>query len=214
MATLVVVRHCQADGNEEHRFIGHTQSHLTDVGYRQAEALASRLEGESVTRIVTSDLVRCVETVTPLTERLDIRIETDVRLREIHNGDWTGFLPEEISGRWPALWDDYVRGADVQRPSGERWADVAARVVPVAEQLLAEDGVVLVSTHSGPALIMARWASGSQVAGNVFQGRLGALHNGSVTVIGAGPRLVSFNDVGHLAALPDQRLPFAPVKRP
>lgn len=213
MATLVIVRHGEAEGNQDHRFIGHSQSHLTDTGIRQAEALAARLQGESVTRIVVSDLVRCVETVTPLAESVGVEVETDAGLREIDNGHWTGLLPEEIAEKWPSLWNDYVRGSDVQRPSGERWADVADRVVPVAERLLADEGVVVVGTHSGPALIMARWASGSPMAGNVFQGHLGALHNASLTVIGAGPRLISFNDVGHLAPLPDQRLPFAPVSR-
>lgn len=214
MGTLVVVRHGQAEGNQDHRFIGHSQMRLTDAGHGQARALASRLIAQPVTRIVSSDLARCVDTVAPLAEDLGLGVETDPRLREVDNGEWTGLLPEEIAQRWPELWDDYVRGRDVQRPAGERWADVASRVVPVTEDLLSGDGVVVVGTHSGPALIMARWASGSEVAGNVFRGHLGALHNGSLTVIGNGPRLISFNDVGHLAPLPDQGLPFAPVKSP
>lgn len=214
MATLVVVRHGQAEGNLCHRFIGHSQMRLTDAGHEQARAVATRLASQSVTRIVASDLMRCVETVVPLAEALGLEVETDSRLREVDNGEWTGLLPEEIAGRWPELWDDYIRGGDVQRPSGERWADVASRVVPVAADLLNGEGVVVVGTHSGPALIMARWASGSEVAGNVFRGHLGALHNGSLTVIGDGPRLISFNDVGHMAPLPDQGLPFSPVKAP
>lgn len=214
MATLVVVRHGEAEGNQHHRFIGHSQTRLTEAGHRQAKALAARLGDEPVTRIVASDLVRCVETVTPLARHGGLDIETEIRLREIHNGEWTGLLPEEIAERWPTLWEDYALGADVQRPGGERWKDVAERVIPVAEQLLGGDGVVVVGTHSGPTMILARWAAGSPVVGNVFRGHLGALHNGSLTVIGPGPRLISFNDVGHLAPLPDQRLPFAPVTRP
>lgn len=214
MATLVIVRHGQADGNRDHRFIGHSQMRLTDTGRGQALAVASRLSSLSVTRIVSSDLERCVETVSPLAETLRMDIESDPRLREIDNGEWTGLLPEEIALHWPELWNGYVAGGDVQRPAGERWADVASRVVPVAEDLLSGEGVVVIGTHSGPALIMARWASGAEVAGNVFRGHLGALDNGSLTVIGDGPRLISFNDVGHLTPLPDQSLPFAPVKSP
>lgn len=214
MATLVIVRHGEAEGNQDHRFIGQSQSRLTDTGRHQARAVAYRLERQHVTRIVASDLMRCVETVAPLAEDIGLEVEADSRLREIDNGEWTGLLPEEIADRWPDLWADYVGGGDVQRPGGERWADVASRVVPVAEGLIAEEGVIVVSTHSGPSLILTLWASGSRVNGNVFRGRLGALHNGSLTVIGEGPRLISFNDVGHLAALPDQRLPFAPLRRP
>lgn len=214
MATLVIVRHGQAQGNRDHRFIGHSQVRLTAAGRDQAQAVASRLSSQAVTRIVSSDLERCMETVAPLADVLGLAVETDSRLREVDNGEWTGLLPEEIEDRWPELWHDYVRGGDVQRPAGERWADVASRVVPVAEGLVSGEGMVVVGTHSGPALIMARWASGSEVAGNVFRGHLGALHNASLTVIGEGPRLISFNDVGHLAPLPDQGLPFAPVRSP
>lgn len=214
MATLVVIRHGEAEGNQDHRFIGHSQVALNQVGRGQAQAIASRLAETKVTRIVASDLVRCLQTVSPLAEALDLEVEPDPRLREVDNGAWTGLLPEEIAGRWPRLWSDYVQGADVQRPDGESWADVALRVLPVAGNLLSGEGVVVVGTHSGPALIMARWATGSAGDGNVFQGRLGALHNGSITVIGQGPRLISFNDVGHLAGLPDERMPFVPVSRP
>lgn len=212
MATLILVRHGEAEGNSDHRFIGHTQVLLTEAGRRQAETIAVRLSRLPISRIVTSDLIRCVETVSPLAERVGIEVQTDSRLREVDNGEWTGLLPEEISERWPVLWSDYVRGADVYRPSGERWQDVAARVLAAASDLLSEEGTVVVGTHSGPALIMTMWASGIEIAGNIFRGRFNALHNGSVSVIGPGPRLVSFNDVGHLASLPDQRLPFAPVR--
>lgn len=210
MATLIIVRHGDAEGNLDHRFIGQSQVALTPLGRRQAEAVADRLADESVTRVVASDLSRCLDTVAPLARRLDLAVETDRRLREIQNGDWTGMLPTEIAARWPELWSDYVNGVDVDRPAGERWRDVAARVLEAAEELMADDGTVVVGTHGGPALILALWAVGVKVESNIFRGRLGPVHNGSVTVLGVGPRLVAFNDVGHLAATPDQRLPFEP----
>ena len=211
MATLIVVRHGESGGNAEHRFIGHTQVSLTERGHFQAKRLAQRLVDEPITRIVASDLIRCVETATPLAETLGLDVETTPALREVDNGDWTGLLPTEIAARWPEIWNDYVAGVDVARPGGERWADVARRVIPVAEQLLNEAGVVVVATHSGPALLLAMWAMGMKVQENIYAGRFGALHNTALTVIGPGPRLISYNDVGHLAALPDQRLPFAAV---
>lgn len=208
MATLVIVRHGQAEGNDSHRFIGQTQMELTQTGHRQAEAVAERLASLSITRMVSSDLVRTVATLRPLANRIGQDIQTDRRLREIHNGEWTGLLPTEIAARWPDMWADYVAGVDVPRPGGETWGDVANRVIPVATELLAETGTVVIGSHGGPALILAMWAAGHDVTGNIFRGRLAALNNASVTVIDPGPRLVTFNDVGHLTASPDQRLPF------
>ncbi|HLT97462.1 MAG TPA: histidine phosphatase family protein [Acidimicrobiia bacterium] len=211
MSTLLVVRHGQAEGNADHRFIGQSPARLTETGKAQAESVARRLSELPITRIVSSDLVRCVETAEPLAHAAGVEVEHRPELREIDNGEWTGLLPAEIQGRWPDLWHDYANGVDVARPGGETWRQVANRVVPVAEELLAADGVTVISTHSGPTLILAMWASGIEVEGNIFSGRFGALHNCSVTVLVPGPRLISYNDVGHLATLPDQRLPFSPV---
>lgn len=209
MGSLIVLRHGQAEGNSSHRFIGHLPVALTSVGEEQAERTADRLAQLDVTRIVSSDLVRCTATVGPLSVRLGIPIETMPELREIDNGAWTGLEPREISARWPEMWSDYTRGEDVPRPDGERWGDVASRVIPVARDLLADDGTVVVGTHGGPSLILAAWAAGLDVPGNIFRGPLGSLDNASLTVLEPGPRLLSFNDVGHLgSAAPDSRLPF------
>lgn len=214
MATLFVVRHGEAEGNSTHRFIGHSQTRLTELGRRQAEAVAERLSELPITRIVASDLMRCIETVEPLASRLGMEIETDRRLREVSNGEWTGLLPEEIAERWPSLWEDYAAGADVQRPGGETWQDVARRVLESVGELADGDGAVVVATHSGPTLILAMWAAGLQQSGNIFRSTFGAPHNASFTVIGEGPRLIAYNDVGHAATVPDQRLPFSPVENP
>lgn len=214
MATLVIVRHGEAEGNQSHRFIGHQQVRLTATGHDQARAVADRLSSLPVTRILSSDLVRCVETVTPLSDRVGVAVEQDGRWREVDNGEWTGLLPQEIEERWPDLWKEYAGGGDVQRPGGESWTDVAGRVLPAAEDLLVDEGVTVIGTHSGPALILALWASGVTQGGNVFRGPFGAPHNGSVSVVGSGPRLLAYNDVGHVASLPDQRLPFTPVSHP
>lgn len=212
MSLLVVVRHGQAEGNSTHRLIGQSQVPLTETGRHQAELVADRLERLGVSRIVTSDLVRCVETVEPLAGRIGVVPETTPSLREIDNGAWTGLEPAEIEARWPEMWKAYVEGDDVARPDGERWSDVAARVVPVAERLLSDDGTVAVCTHGGPTLILALWAAGIAPRGNIFRGRLGSLDNASLTTIQSGPRLVAFNDVGHLAGDgPDTSLPFESV---
>lgn len=208
MGTVYVIRHGEAAGNADHRFIGQTQMELTERGRRQAEAVAQRLRDEPIRRLVASDLNRAVQTLEPLSRIVGMEIETFSDLREIDNGEWSGLLPAEIEAGWPDLWRDYTGGADVDRPGGERWRDVAARVIPIVSPLLDDDGVSVVASHGGPSLILALWAAGIRVDGNIFRSRLAALDNCSITVIDPGPRLVAFNDVGHLGARPDQRLPF------
>jgi probable phosphoglycerate mutase len=212
MATLFVIRHGRAAGNSEHRFIGQSNVPLDTEGRRQAEVLASRLAGEGIERIVTSDLERAIDTVRPLAVQVGVRIEADARVREIANGEWTGLLPAEIAARWPELWQAYAAGEDVPRPGGERWSQVRQRVVPVALELGSGEGKVVLCTHGGPALILAMWAAGITHQGNIFRGPLAAAHNASITTIGfPGPRLVSFNDTGHLGSSPDQSLAYESV---
>ncbi|HKY47554.1 MAG TPA: histidine phosphatase family protein [Acidimicrobiia bacterium] len=216
MTKLLVIRHGHAEGNAEHRFIGQTDVPLDEVGHLQAEALANRLRSTPIDRIVSSDLRRTIDTISPLANAIGVSIERDPRLREISNGEWSGLLPAEIAARWPDLWAAYRMGEDVLRPGGEQWATVRERVVASARHHAASGGVIVLCTHGGAALNLAMWAAGFPPGGNIFMGRLGALGNTSITTIeiltGDEVRLVGFNDVGHLAgATPDLRRPFDPV---
>jgi probable phosphoglycerate mutase len=218
MTKLLVIRHGHAEGNAEHRFIGQTDVPLDDLGRLQARALANRLEANPIDRIVSSDLGRAIDTITPLAEAIGVSIERDPRLREIANGEWSGLLPEEISARWPDLWAAYRNGEDVLRPGGEQWAMVRERVVTAAREHSSSGGVIVLCTHGGAGLNLAMWAAGFPAGGNVFTGKLGALGNTSITTIEINAdsvnqaRLVGFNDVGHLVgATLDLRRPFDPV---
>ena len=198
--TVILLRHAEAEGNAERRFIGQTDVGLSPRGRRQAEALARRLQTMPVTRIISSDLRRCVDTVQDYATGVGLAIETDPRWREIANGQWGGLLADQIAQRWPDAWQRYRGGEDVDRPDGERWADVRDRVVAAFAELAGQmtaDDLVLVSTHGGPGAVLALWATG--LSGTAFGGPFGPLANASITTLTLpGPRLLGVNDVGHL----------------
>lgn len=210
---LVVVRHARADGNAAHRFIGWSDVGLDEAGGRQALALAHRLGGTAIERIVVSDLRRAVETAAPLAARLKIEMEREPALREIDNGAWTGLLPSEIEAGWPELWTAYVNGADVDRPGGERWEDVRARVHRAMGEL-AGGPTTLVISHGGPVVLAVEWALGTRFEGNIFRGPLAVPANAAISVIASGPKLLTYNDVGHLGPLASLDVPYAAVDRP
>jgi broad specificity phosphatase PhoE len=200
--TVLLIRHAEAEGNAERRFIGQQDVELSPLGVKQAEALNRRLRMLPVTQIVSSDLQRCVNTVRDLAHDLDLEITTDPRWREIANGQWGGLVGDEIARRWPEAWQRYRDGEDVARPEGEQWADVRKRVVAAFEELaggLTDKDMVVVSTHGGPAALLAMWATG--LSGTAFGGPFGPLANTSITTLSLpGPRLLGINDVGHLPA--------------
>lgn len=80
-AALVVLRHSRAhkrstwDGADGHR-------PLTRIGRRHAERLVPVLSAYGVTRVVTSDSARCVQTVRPYAEDHVLALETEAGLNE------------------------------------------------------------------------------------------------------------------------------------
>ncbi|MBT8164004.1 MAG: histidine phosphatase family protein [Acidimicrobiia bacterium] len=202
MTRVLIVRHGEAEGNREHRFIGQSDVPLTPQGRSQVEALTRRLSAIGITRVVSSDLQRASNTVGPVAELLGLEVEHDVRFREIANGEWANLVAADVADRFPDLWARYRDGEDVDRPGGECWADVQIRAVAALEELLTEvaaDDTVLVGTHAGPALGMLRWAIGLPQHGSVWAGPFGQLHNTSISTISVpGPRLHTVNDTGHL----------------
>jgi probable phosphoglycerate mutase len=199
---ILVVRHGEAEGNREHRFIGQSDAPLTDHGRQQVKALTERLVAVGITRVVSSDLRRAAETVAPTAAALNLEVEHDRRWREIANGEWADLVAAEVAEGWPDLWSRYRDGEDVDRPGGECWGDVQARAVEAVKELVAgldSNDTVLVGTHAGPALGILRWAIGLPPVGSVWRGPFGRLHNTSISTISLpGPRLHTVNDTGHL----------------
>lgn len=202
MTRILVVRHGEAEGNREHRFIGQIDAPLTDHGRQQVKALTERLVAVGITRVVSSDLRRAAETVAPTAAALNLGVEHDRRWREIANGEWADLVAAEVAEGWPDLWSRYRDGEDVDRPGGECWGDVQARAVEAVKELVAgldSNDTVLVGTHAGPALGILRWAIGLPPVGSVWRGPFGRLHNTSISTISLpGPRLHTVNDTGHL----------------
>jgi 8-oxo-dGTP diphosphatase len=70
---------------------------LTKSGRRQADALAERLGGESIGRVISSPAVRCADTVRPLAERLGRKLEEDLDLMEGMGPDRAAALAVEAT---------------------------------------------------------------------------------------------------------------------
>jgi probable phosphoglycerate mutase len=199
---LLIIRHGEAEGNHEHRFIGQSDVPLSDLGRRQAQAVGAHLAASGVNRIVASDLRRAIDTAQPLADRLGLPVEIDPRLREIQNGDWAMCLPEEIRDNWPDLWARYRSGEDVHRPNGETWGDVGVRVRAALDELTESDaGVTAVFAHGGPTLWAVYWALGIQLEVNLFHGPIHPASNASITsIVLPGPKLRTYNETSHLPA--------------
>src|SRR3954451_12184635 len=132
-ARIALVRHGQSTWNAEARLQGQPDPRLSELGRREAAALAPALAGFAAERVLTSDLRRARETADALGRP---GAAPDPAWREIDVGEWAGRpLAELPPGQEPA-W----RGGDLMPPGGERWEELEARVADALAELIAAGG--------------------------------------------------------------------------
>ena len=81
MTAIHLIRHAKAKNRLEWSEPDELRP-LTKRGRREARALAERLAGEELARLVSSPYVRCVQTLEPLAVAVDLPIETTELLAE------------------------------------------------------------------------------------------------------------------------------------
>lgn len=98
---ILLARHGETVFNVEGRWQGQSDSPLTERGRAQARELARALADEPIAAVYSSDLGRAHATAAAVAEPHALDVQTDLRLREIHTGQWTGKCREEIDADWP-----------------------------------------------------------------------------------------------------------------
>lgn len=145
--TVYLVRHGETDWNREGRYQGQRESHLTETGRAQAEALADALGAASIARVISSPLARCFDTAVPLASRLGVNVEVDSRLIEIAHGAWEGRLREEIERNDQQRMRDWRESPErVHFDGGESLEDVLLRWQAFARSIDATYDIAVV-TH-------------------------------------------------------------------
>lgn len=181
---------------------------LSDAGRQQAALLGERLKGESIDAVWSSDLIRAVETADIINESLRVPREIRTDLREISFGDMEGLSDEVIADRF----EDFLRERakmeqDLAYPGGESSKEVAARVLPVMEEIIERDyETVAVVTHGGVIRSLVSHYLGMDFART--QLLAGHLENCGITELWVRKRdgrvvLNRFNDFSHLERHPE-----------
>jgi probable phosphoglycerate mutase len=136
--TLLLTRHGHTDRSEPEQYLGQRlPATLTERGRRDAQALATRLEGVPVDRIVTSPLGRAVETAHILAAGRALTVEQDDRLTELDYGAWEGLTLDQINATFPTEYELYQADpADYAVGGGESGREVVARLAPLIDELL------------------------------------------------------------------------------
>ncbi len=128
---LYLARHGELVTSHEWRYVGHMDVVLNDKGRAQIARLARRLSMEKIDALLSSDLMRTVESAWIIGKAIGLEPAAEPAFREIHLGRWEGLTREEITSRFSQEFD--LRSADIANyriQGGESFADVRDRVIP------------------------------------------------------------------------------------
>jgi len=129
---------------------------LTDTGRQQAAALAARLKDIRFARLVSSPLLRAIQTAQIVSHELGLPYEITDALREYDCGILEGQPLQPYLDDYMRLFRDWTEGMwDHCFEGGESLLDIQARFIPFINQITHEhneaDNILLVS-HGGVLL--------------------------------------------------------------
>jgi probable phosphoglycerate mutase len=202
MALFYFLRHGEAAWNAEGRFCGSTDVPLSDVGRRQAQLLARRLQLISVEVLYSSPLGRALETARLIGKAIGREPVVDPRLTELNYGVWEGQTLEEFKRAYPAIysaWD--ADPANVAPPGGETGVHLIERVMPFMAEVAQrhQSGNVVVVCHKTVCRLLACHIMGVPLS--EYRRRV-PMENAALNIfetVEGNWRVVALNDTSHLA---------------
>jgi probable phosphoglycerate mutase len=203
---ILLVRHGETDWNSQRRIQGQLDVPLNQTGRDQARAVAAHLVGTAIDAIYASDLARASQTAEPIAAALGLDVRIDPRLRERHFGSLQGRFYEELQRESPeAHRRMQSRDLDFNLGGGETLPRFHERVCGALSDLAARhpQGRVVVVSHGGVLDCLYRLSSGLPLEAPRTWGLFNASLNTLAWADGA-CRVVSWGDVGHLAAPADE----------
>jgi broad specificity phosphatase PhoE len=164
VTTIFLARHGESDWNAANRFQGHSDRPLTDLGRRQAEALAEAVANKNVGAIYSSPLIRALETARIVAARTRLPVMEDEDLREVDTGGWSGLAREEVQQRFPEGFERWISGG-AGWEDGESYEDMAERSLRAVGRIAEAHprGRVLVVSHGGPIRAIQAAANGMDI---------------------------------------------------
>lgn len=201
----MLIRHGSTRGATADEPVGLTDGcsdpELSELGRRQAEAVAERLGEDRPAAIFVTPLRRTQETAQPLAERLGVEPVIMPELREVYLGDWEGQLHHRVAAD-DSLVDEVFR---LERwdviPNAEPMDEFAARVSRGLERLVdavGPDRTAFAVVHGGVIAEACSQVTGSRAFAFLYA------ENGSLTRLVHMPgrhwALIKFNDTAHLAS--------------
>ena len=148
---LFLLRHGETVFNAQGRAQGFSDPELTELGRRQAQALANAFASETLTAVYASDLKRAVETARFIAQPHGLTVQTDPGLREINQGIFEGLRITEMRTQYSELVEEWIAAPDrFVIPEGESLAQAQERAWASVQHIVAThpEGQVVAVSHN------------------------------------------------------------------
>lgn len=149
-ARFCLIRHGQTD--QSFRFCGHSDPPLNEIGRKQANDLAFKLQPTRFDVCFSAPAPRSLETAKIIFQDR-VPLQATPSLAEIHFGIWEGLSPTEVQEKYPALfalWQSNPILANI--PGGEAFEEFSDRVLSTWKEIKesSKTGSFAVVSHGGP----------------------------------------------------------------
>lgn len=148
--TIFLVRHGESIYGEE-RLCGWSDVPLSNRGRDQANSLSERLKNVEFSRIISSDMIRTIETAEIINRYHNLKIEIESGIRELNYGLWEGKSRREIEEEFPREYKAWRLDNSIAPPRGESAIEVYERSRKVIERIVYEttnDNILIVAHKS------------------------------------------------------------------
>jgi len=156
----ILLRHGDTDANDQNLFRSRMDPPLNDKGIAQAEKAAkdiAKKHKEFVKRIITSPMLRAVNSADVLAEELHVPVEQDRGLISWHLGFMTGKDRDE----YQELLDYYINNPKSVPPEGESLDNLEERNREFFDKALRTEGTVYV-THNSNLVVLESMINGDK----------------------------------------------------
>jgi probable phosphoglycerate mutase len=148
MPQIYLLRHAESEANARGILAGRDYSvNLTAKGFKDSRKIKSKLAKIDFTRVYSSPITRCVQTVTPYLDsnpRIDVTLTES--LIEMDYGAWSGKKLSSLSKKkeWSLIQN---RPAEFTFPNGEGFQEMRKRVKSFLNSMIDADGPILIVSH-------------------------------------------------------------------
>ena len=168
MAKILITRHGQTKRNVEGIVQGPDHGDINEEGFKQIAKLIKRLEKENISKIISSDIPRCVITSKEILKKIKVPIVYTSLIREKDNGELIGRHHKEIN------WNDFGSDFETRKaPNGENLLEVKERSRKFFKELLEEfkdsKETILVVSHGAFLKILIGDLLGMSLSDSIFK---------------------------------------------